>query len=164
PRRTRLAVEGLTDQGRVKIARGSDWHLVVKADAAADRVIPEIVEVRFSTAEGARGRENMSREGVVAPGTAPFQPFAYTFKSVLAPLQFYVLGGDDRQGPYYLDVVDSPTISRMTLRCEYPAYTRRAARDIPVAGTMQLPRGTQITILAEANKPLVSVQIDDVAD
>ena len=40
----------------------------------------------------------------------------------------------------------------------------RESRDIPVAGLMQLPRGTQITILAEANKPLVSVQVDDVAD
>ncbi len=39
---------------------------------------------------------------------------------------------------------------------------RRAAREIPVAGLMQIPRGTQITLAAEANKPLVAVQIDDV--
>jgi hypothetical protein len=164
PRRTHLAVEGFDADGRVKIARGSDWDLAVKADAAPGRDIPEIVEVRYSTLEGARGRENMSREGVVAPGEAPFQLYAYTFKSVLAPLEFYVAGGDARSGPYYLDVVDSPTISRMMLRCEYPAYTRRASRDVPVSGLMQLPRGTAITILAEANKPLLEVQIDDVAD
>jgi hypothetical protein len=164
PRKTHLSVEGFDEHGRVKIARGSDWPLVVKADAALGRTIPEIVEVRYSTIEGARGRENMSREGVVAPGDAPFQSYAYTFKSVLAPVEFYAVGGDDRAGPYYLDVVDSPTISRMTLRCEYPPYTRRAAREIPVAGLMQLPLGTQITILAESNKPLVDVQIDDAAD
>jgi hypothetical protein len=164
PRRTHLQVEGFDTNGRVKIARGSDWSLTVKADAAPDRDIPEIVEVRYSTVDGARGRENMSREGVVAPGEAPFQPYAYTFRGVLAPLEFYVIGGDDRKGPFHLDVVDSPTISRMALDCEYPAYTGRAAREIPVAGLMQLPRGTRITILAEANKPLVDVQIDDVAD
>ena len=41
---------------------------------------------------------------------------------------------------------------------------RRAPRDMPVAGLMQVPRGTKVTILADANKPLVAVQIDDVAD
>jgi len=164
PRSTRLMVEGLEPGAHVKIARGSDWELAVRADAALGRNIPEIVEVRYNTSEGARGRENMSREGVVSPGEAPFQSYAHTFKSVLSPLEFYVLGGDDRQGPYHLDVVDSPTISRMTLRCEYPAYMHRESRDIPVAGLMQLPRGTKITILAEANKPLVSVQVDDIAN
>jgi hypothetical protein len=164
PRRTHLVVDGFDASGRVKIARGSDWDLAVKADAAPGREIPEIVEVRYSTLEGAHGRENMSREGVVAPGEAPFQLYAYTFTSVLAPLEFHVAGGDARSGPYHLDVVDSPAISRMTLRCEYPPYTRRASRDVPVSGLMQVPRGTAITILAEANKPLVDVQIDDVAD
>jgi hypothetical protein len=164
PRTTRLTVEGFDQLGNIKIARGSDWQLAVKADAAVGRNIPEIVEVRYRTSDGARGRENMSREGLVAPGESPFQSYAYMFKSVLTPLEFHVFGGDDRQGPFHLDVVDSPTISRMTLRCVYPSYTLREARDIPVAGLMQLPRGTQITILAEANKPLVSVEIDDVAD
>jgi len=164
PRYTSLSVEGFGEGGRVKIARGGDWNLVVKADAALGREIPEIVEVRFSTIEGAHGRENMSREGVVRPGEAEFQPYAYSFQSVLAPLEFYVTGGDDREGPFYLDVVDSPTISGMTLRCQFPAYTGRAARDLPVAGLMQIPAGTEVTILAKANKPLVSVQIDDVAD
>ncbi len=164
PRQTHLSVDGFDAQGHSKIARGTDFQLIVKADAAVDRLIPDIVEVRYSTAEGARGRENMSREGVVAPGQAPFQEYAHTFKSVLAPLDFHVVGGDDRQGPFHLDVVDSPTLSRMTLHCEYPAYMHRAPRDVPVAGLMQLPRGTQVTIWAEANKPLVKVQIDDVAD
>jgi hypothetical protein len=164
PRRTHLSVAGFDKSPRVKIARGSDWDLVVRADAALGRDVPELVEVRYSTVEGVRGRENMSRDGVVTPGEAQFQPYNYAFKSVLAPLEFYVVGGDDREGPYYLDVVDSPTISGMTLRCEFPAYTARAARDLPVAGLMQVPRGTLITILATANKPLVDVQIDDVAD
>ena len=83
---------------------------------------------------------------------------------MLAPLEFYVAGGDDRRGPFYLDVVDSPTISSMTLRCTYPAYTRRAARDIGVSGLMQLARGTEVTILATANKPLLDVQVDEVSD
>lgn len=164
PRKTHLAIDGFDASGHIKIARGSDWPLVVKADAALGRAIPEIVEVRYSTSDGARGRENMSRQGVISPGQAPFQPYTHTFKSVLSSLEFYVHGGDDRKGPYFLDAVDSPTISQMTLHCEYPPYMRRSPRDIPVAGLMELPRGTQITLHAESNKPLVAVQIDDVAD
>ncbi len=164
PRATRLSVEGFDGQNHIKIARGSDWNLTVNADAARGRAIPEIVEVRYRTADGARGRENMRREGVVAAGQAPFQPYVHTFKSVLSPLDFYVYGGDDRQGPFHLEVVDSPTIGRMTLHCEYPAYMHRAPRDIAVAGLVPLPRGTQVTLRAESNKPLVSVQIDDVTD
>ena len=136
--------------------------LAVKADAATGREIPEVVEVRYSTADGARGRENMVREGIVVAGQAPFQNYSHTFKSVLSPLEFQVRGGDDRVGPYYLDVVESPTISRMTLHCEYPAYMHRDPRDIPVAGIMQLPLGTKVAIHAEANKPLVAAEVTDV--
>ena len=164
PRKTRLEVEGLDVGDRIKIARGSDFVLRARADAAPGRDIPEIVEVRYATPEGARGRENMSREGVVTPGAGGHQDYSHTFKSVLAPLEFYLVGGDDRRGPYYLDVVDSPTVSRMTLVCEYPPYMHRDPRTIPVAGVMQIPRGTQVTVEAEANKPLVSVRIDDVVD
>jgi hypothetical protein len=164
PRKTRLVVDGLDADGHIKVARGSDWRLDVRADAAIGRAIPEVVEVRYTTEEGGRGRDNMSREGVVAPGEAPYQDYAYTFKSVLGPLAFHVLGGDDRLGPYYVDVVESPTVSRMTLRCEYPAYVHRETRNIQVSGLMPLPRGSHVTILAEANKPLVAVQVDDVAD
>jgi len=163
PRRTHLLVQGMDDKGAVKIARGADWQLTVQAEAALGREIPEIVEVRYGTSEGVRGRENMSRDGIVLPGQAPFQNYTYTFKSVLSPLDFYVYGGDDRAGPFHLELVDSPTIT-LTLHCEYPTYMEREPRDIPAAGAMQVPRGTQVTILAEANKPLVGVQIDDVAD
>ncbi len=104
----------------------------------------------------------MVREGIVVAGQAPFQNYSHTFKSVLSPLEFQVRGGDDRVGPYYLDVVESPTISRMTLHCEYPAYMHRDPRDIPVAGIMQLPLGTKVAIHAEANKPLVAAEVTDV--
>ena len=41
PRNTHLFVEGFGDDGRVKIARGADLLLRVKAGAALDRVVPE---------------------------------------------------------------------------------------------------------------------------
>ena len=164
PRKTRLTVVGFEDRSSIKVARGSDVDLAVRADATPGRIVPEVVEVRYASADGARVRENLSRQGDAVVGRDDFQPFSYKFKGLLAPIDFYVTGGDDRQGPYHLEVVDSPTISRMTLHCEYPAYMRRTPRDIPVTGIMPIPRGTKIVIRAESNKDLREVQIDEVAD
>jgi hypothetical protein len=83
---------------------------------------------------------------------------------VLTPIEFYVYGGDDRRGPYRLEVVDSPTITQMSLHCEYPAYTHRAPRDMPVSGIMPIPVGTKIVIQATTNKDLRAVRIDEVLD
>lgn len=163
PRYTRLVVDGFDSAGRLKIARGSDVELLVEADAGRDRVVPETVEVRYVTEDGARGRERLTRSGVAVPGRDEFQQYTCKFKSVLANRQLWILGGDDRLGPFYLDVVDSPTLTSTTLHCVYPAYMHRAPRDLAISGLMQLPRGTQVTIHAEANKPLTTVQWDVVS-
>jgi hypothetical protein len=46
PRQTRLTVEGFDEHREAKIARGSAWSLLVKADTAVGSAITEIVEVR----------------------------------------------------------------------------------------------------------------------
>ena len=163
PRKTRLMVAGFGEDHRIKLARGADFDLLVRAEAGAEREVPELVEIRYLQG-GARGRDNMSRSGQAVPGQDEFQNYNYTFKDVLTPVEFYVRGGDDRQGPYFLDVVDSPTVGQMILHCEYPAYMQRSPRDIPVAGAMQLPRGTRVTIEGQTNKDVVQVQIDDLVD
>src|SRR5262249_31336772 len=106
PRRTRLTVDGFDESRHRKLARGGDFELVVKADAGHERDVPEVVEVRYLQG-GARGRENMSRSGGITSAenastagesvnTSPdrFQLYNYAFKDVLAPLEFYVRGGD----------------------------------------------------------------------
>ena len=162
PRKTHLVVERFDEQPAVKVARGGDLELVVKAEAAPGRDVPETVEVRMMTVD--RRREKMSREGAAVPGKDEFQSYSYKFKSVLESVDFYVVGGDDRRGPFKLEVVDSPTISEMVLHCEYPEYMRRSPRDIPMAANMRVPVGTEITIHAQANKDLVRVQVDDLVD
>jgi hypothetical protein len=52
----------------------------------------------------------------------------------------------------------------MTLHCVYPDYMRRAPRDLPVTGLMQIPLGTKITLRASANKPLVSAKVERAAE
>jgi len=161
PRKTHLTAEGFARGSKVKVARGADYTLIVGADARPGRVVPETVELRYTLPDRASTRDWMVRQGVAVPGEDSYQQFTYTFKSVLDSLEVYARGGDDRIGPLLLEVVESPTISSMALTCKFPAYMRRAKRQIPVTGTVQVPRGTQLTLAARTNKPIVRVEIEE---
>jgi hypothetical protein len=163
PRNTRLEVEGFA-QGVQKIARGSDLEVVARADTAKPWV-PDVVEVRYRTEGGHRGRATMDRRGIAHAPEDSFQEYAYTFRGVLADIHFDVVGGDDRVDELWIRVVDSPTISKMTLQCELPAYIGHRERTLPVSGVMQIPMGSRITVHAQdANKDLVRVEVGKVVE
>ncbi len=159
PRQTRLFVEGF-ENGAVKVARGDDLEVIAKADLTMP-LVPKLVEVRYQTESGARLRAAMSREGTADPTADRFQEYAYTFRGVLSPIRFDVVGGDDAVEDLVIEVVDSPTIVEMSLECNFPEYVDRPPRTLPVTGVMQLPVGTRITVRATANKDLVKVEVDD---
>jgi len=106
----------------------------------------------------------MTRVGVADPRKDPFQDFTYTFRGLLSPIRFDLLGGDAILSNLRIEVVDSPTI-QMSLRWQSPAYMRQPPREMPVTGTMQIPRGSEVTLLGHhANKDLVRVQIESPQD
>jgi hypothetical protein len=159
PRKTRLSIEGF-DDNVVKVARGADFRVVVYADTAA--VVPETVQIRYRDDDGNPGRQTMAAEAA-APGDHR-QPFSHNFPGLLSSLTFDVVGGDDRLRDYRIEVVDNPTVANMTLHCVYPAYMKRAPRDLPVTGLMQIPMGTAVTIRATANKPLEQAKVEHVVE
>jgi hypothetical protein len=156
PRMTRLTVPGF-ESGRVKVARGSDFQVVVAADTR--KKIPRNVQILYRAA-GMRDRVSMDRQGNADPAREPFQKYTYTFH-VLAPIHFDVVGGDDRVGDLRIDVVEVPTVdvAQTYLRCRFPEYLHREPRDVPITGTVSLPRGTEITLRAMANKELARVDL-----
>ena len=169
PRQTRLSAPAFAD-GPAKVARGDDFEVVVLADTrpTPDRprpLVPQSVEIRYRTDAGARSRATLNRLGDARQGTDDFQEYSYTFPSVLSPVTFDLIGGDDRLYDLRIEVVDSPTVVDMSLICEFPKYMfpnpeERFPRTEKVTGLMQLPRGTKVTVVAKANKPLVSAQVD----
>jgi len=160
PRKTSLSVAGFKD-GKVRIARGSDFDLVVQADTK--KVLPRVVQVRYTTEDGARGRDNLSQIGQAAPGAGTPQDYVHTFKGVLVSIDLEVRGGDDRIPGLRIEVVDSPTAS-MSLDVAYPAYTGRApAKGVSASSLMSFPQGSQLTLRGTANKPLEKVEIVRVA-
>lgn len=162
PRNTDIVVDGFSDDGVRKVARGSDVEIVAKADTRMPRV-PEIVEIRYRTEGGGRGRVTMDRRGISRGEKDYYQEFSHTFRGVLSDIDFDVVGGDDRVSNLRIQAVDSPMISRMTLDCQLPAYIHRRQPPLPVTGVMQIPLGSRVTVRAEeANKELVRVQVDTV--
>jgi hypothetical protein len=159
PRSTHLVVEDGFAGGVAKVARGADFTVIARADTRWPS-IPQLVEVRYRTEGGARDRKPMSREGTADPARDRYQEYSYTFQGVLTSIRFDVVGGDDRVSDLRIEVVDSPTISEMSLSCQFPPYMGRSERTLPVTGVMQLPLGTRITVQAKANKDLVGVQVD----
>lgn len=158
PRRTELAVEGFVDGVR-KVARGADIEIIATADLAKP-LVPKTVEVRYRTGAGARGRAVMNREGEAVPGRERYQQYSHTFRGVLSPIDFELVGGDDRVGPLRVEVVESPKIESLELWCEYPDYMARTTRRIPVIGPMRIPRFTRVAVEGRANKRLIRIRID----
>ncbi len=162
PRSTHLAVEGF-DSGVRKVARGSDVEVIAKADTRMPQV-PQVVEVRYRTDGAGNGRATMERRGVARGPDDRFQEYAYTFRSVLGDIHFDVAGGDDCVRDCWLQVVDSPTISAMTLDCQLPAYIGRKQSHLPVSGVMQIPAGSRVIVQALANKELDRIEVSRVAN
>ncbi|HWB12587.1 MAG TPA: hypothetical protein VG826_25400 [Pirellulales bacterium] len=164
PRKTHLRIEGFANPQREEVvARGMEFQIHVQAEAAVGLVVPQVVEVRSRDDEGKRDRAMMVREGVASTGSNSYQDYRYTFGSILSGVTFDVVGGDARLRGLRIRVVESPSIS-LSLSCEYPAYMKRAAAEIPVTGVMPLPVGTRVTVRARATKDLRQAQIDYLSD
>ena len=162
PRQCTLLIDGFDEDSRVKkVARGADLEIIARADTGAP-LVPQVVQVRYRTEGGARGRATMNRLGDALASGEPFQEYSHTFQGILAPIEFDVYGGDDSVRDLRIEVVDSPTIVDMQLECHYPEYTNHPTRALPVTGVMQIPQGTKITVRSKSNKDLLRVQIDNV--
>lgn len=161
PRKNHVRVQGFSEDRLAKVAKGSDLEIVAIADLQSPFQLPDSVEIRYRTAEGTKGRDNMATVGIAGPRDRE-QKYVYTFKGIMSPIDFDVYGGDDRDRDFHIEVVDNPTLNRMELACEYPAYTGRVRNTLPASGLMQLPQGTKVTIHCEANKDLTHVQVTQV--
>ena len=89
-----------------------------------------------------------------------YQKYTYTFQGILSPIRFDLHGGDAWIEDLLIEVVENPTIVDLDLEYQYPEYTGISARTVEVTGVMQVPKGTEVTVVARANKDLVRVQVD----
>lgn len=146
--------------GRVRVARGAAIRLVVRADARAAK-IPDTCTISYRTADGDRGRMNMTRVGRVRDGFQLYHYDGKPFRDILTNVDFDVVGYDHRVQGNRIEVVDRPAVVSCELDCVFPKYMAAewAPRTVPLTAGTQLPQGTQIRLRAAANKELRKVEV-----
>jgi hypothetical protein len=83
--------------------------------------------------------------------------FVHEFQHVNHAFEFWVEGGDDRVGPYRVDVLLRPRIDMQTLELTYqfPAYTGLRDRvNVQRHGNLKVPAGTDVRFRMAANIPV----------
>ncbi len=149
------------EDSRLKVARGANVSLFVRADAGA-KVVPNVCSIYYTTAEGDRGRVNMTRVGRIRDGFQNYRYDGKPLKGILSDVSFDVVGFDHRVRDFEVEVVDSPVVVDAMLDCTFPEYmvneelSTWLPRTIPVTTATQLPLGTAFTLRMHTNKPLSS--------
>lgn len=161
PRRSRIELVGF-EAGELKLARGTDLILRVRADANREYPPPELCTILYETYDGDRGRVNMSRDGDVRDGYQFYVFNGKPFKSVLNDIEFDVIGGDFRLRDNRIRVVASPVVTAVHLHSELPAYTGLLPRDETWSPGVQLPIGSKITAKIETSKDVTQVRIRNI--
>ena len=165
PRRTSIRVADFTDN-RHKVARGSNFTVRVFADA--EKYVPDYCTIHYRTEEGDRGKVRMLKRGrAPREGQQAFVYDGVPFKAMLSTVHFDVQGFDQRLRHLTVEVVNSPSLTDVSLDCTFPSYLvdeelgtflPRTERLTP--GT-RLPFGTQVQLHAHSDKPLRRIQILD---
>jgi hypothetical protein len=157
PRQVALTAEGFVD-GRRIVARGSDVDVIVKA--AADRVVPEVVDLR-SRGAGSWRTDRMGTRGGVVDGA---QAFGHVLKNVTDDLTLEVRGGDARLRNLRLVAVDAPALARLEIAYTLPEYLGGGRRQAAASRIVQVPAGSVVEIACMATKPLSAASMTSIAD
>jgi len=156
PRQVALTAEGFVD-GRRIVARGSDVEVIVKA---ADRLVPEVIDLRSRSGGGWR-TDRMGTRGGIVDGA---QAFGHVLKGVTEDLALEVRGGDARLRGLKLVVVDAPGLERLEIGYTQPEYLGGGRRQAPASRIVQVPAGSAVEIACTATKPLAAAEVVAVGD
>jgi hypothetical protein len=142
-----------------QIVRGDTLELLV--ENARGRLPEQVwLETRWA-ADAVPTRDALRR----LPSTEAAKPTAERAQLALAavrgPLEFRVIGGDDRSMPWRtVEVVDPPTLASYDITITPPPYTRQSPQVLPVGATqIRGWLGSQVTIDATATRPLGSAAL-----
>ncbi len=147
------------ENGMVRVGKGTNLKLIVHADRTK-AVVPKTCTLYYQTQDQVRGQRNMQRRGSGDPDNQLFLFEDRPLKGIIAGLEFDVVGFDDREGPYHIEVVDNPAVVRTVLNYQYPEYTGLlAVSQQPWIKGAVVPLGTRLEIRCQTNKLLREVLV-----
>ncbi|MDP7204406.1 MAG: hypothetical protein QGH11_02480, partial [Pirellulaceae bacterium] len=147
------------ENGVVRVGKGTNLKLIVHADRTK-AVVPKTCTLYYQTQDQVRGQRNMQRRGSGDPDNQLFLFEDRPLKGIIAGLEFDVVGFDDREGPYHIEVVDNPAVVRTVLNYQYPEYTGLlpVSQQPWIKGAV-VPLGTRLEIRCQTNKLLREVLV-----
>jgi hypothetical protein len=131
-------VEETPERTLVRVARGSDVPVLVRADG----VVPDEVILHFGG-----GRE-------VSLGSSGDGLFRTRLASCQEDLEFFATGGDDRDGMprVFVEVLEPPDVSGLAISIEPPAYTGLAPR-VEFDHDVQVLAGSRLRVAVLTSPP-----------
>ncbi|HVS10355.1 MAG TPA: hypothetical protein VMS76_10815, partial [Planctomycetota bacterium] len=131
-------VEETPERTLVRVARGSDVPVLVRADG----VVPDEVILHFGG-----GRE-------VSLGSSGDGLFRTRLASCQEDLEFFATGGDDRDGlpRVFVEVLEPPDVSGLAISIEPPAYTGLAPR-VEFDHDVQVLAGSRLRVAVLTTPP-----------
>ena len=142
----------------IKVAKGSSPRLLVQAYRNY-QVIPRDCKFVYQTADGARGRAHLQRDGSSADEYQQYSLQRKPLNNILSSIDFDLIGYDHRLSGYHIEVVDTPTVIGATLDCTMPGYTGLENRTETLIPSLQLPVGTSFVLQGKTNKPIAQLYI-----
>ncbi|MCC6739203.1 MAG: hypothetical protein IT452_09160 [Planctomycetia bacterium] len=142
PKQTQIVV--LEPAGsEVTVAKGDDLRVEVETRGKQPR--KAVIHYVFSGQGEGISRPMRSETG---------NRWVFEFTKVIEPMQFWIEAGDDETDRVIVQVLNPPTVERITLLYDYPDYTQLKDTDptSPVEdGNIIAPPGTKVTVTAQAN-------------
>lgn len=149
PKHTRLIVD--LPNGELVGARGDDLVITARHEG----LVPDEVEIFYTTISGEDGRQTMS-----AVGRDEALQYRFVFKNAREEFTFYLTGGDDSTEPYRVRLLERPRVESAEIRVTPPPYARIEPFVVGGAGrSAQVLPGSAVSITIHPNKPLVSATL-----
>ncbi|MFO0912922.1 MAG: hypothetical protein U0795_08190 [Pirellulales bacterium] len=158
PRLVFLEVLGFEQRQR-KVAKGGSLEIRVRADASRRTPPPSLCTIYYRLADGSRGSAAMSRDGEPREG---FQNYVFRgkpFQGMQENVNFQVAGGDYRTDDYAVTAVDLPSLVKLEVVYQPPAYTQLAQQRRPWTPGLRLPKGAAVTLEGTSSKPLERLEL-----
>ncbi|MDG2013435.1 MAG: hypothetical protein P8J33_08020, partial [Pirellulaceae bacterium] len=157
--------------GRAVVSRNSEVSLLTRAELPSSpdgqRRLPRLCEFIYRTAAGQRGRLPMNKIGGARDGFQNYALEGELLERVSEDIEFYIRGDDHTIGPFTIKAVDAPAVVSTELDCDYPEYlvdvasSRFTARQVPYAAGMNLPIGTQASLIVKFDSPIAEAFLLD---
>ena len=155
-RRVEFSAESLQPVYRHPRSADLELEFSVPPDGPQAWRVPDRIRVDVLRADGSRSRAWVSKS---SPRT-----YRFVITQLREPVELEVLAGDFRSRvPWRVDVVDTPGLDAIQLKCVYPEYTgwnqSRESTLVVTGSEIPLPEGTRFYLTAVAAKSLQSARI-----